>query len=127
MKLEEYKCFNYIESTIHIPKNMREMEFQNKMISINNDEKFNEFLEELKLYHMGIGKISEKRMYEIVKELELKDEITGATNEVSEEAEEAVEEEKVEKASENNNMLLYVGALGALLLGAALFFLRKKK
>lgn len=59
--------------------------------------------------------------------IELKDEITGATNEVSEEVEEAVEEENVEKDSGNNNILLYVGALGALLLGAALFFLRKKK
>ena len=38
-----------------------------------------------------------------------------------------VVEEKVEKESGNKNSLLYAGALGALILGAAFYFLRKKK
>ena len=54
--------------------------------------------------------------------IELKDEITSFSNEVS------AEEEIIETSSEsNNNSIVYAGALGAVIVGALLYFLRKKK
>ena len=53
--------------------------------------------------------------------IELKDEITSSSNEVS------AEEEIIEKSSESNNSIVYAGALGAVLVGALLYLLRKKK